>query len=137
MRARGVEGYAERLERLSLAPLTQTTKGYYIFVFSLLAVVAWGLYAYTIQLRYGLLATGMRDQVSWGFYIFNFVFWIGVSHVGAVISAILRLTHAGWRTPITRIGASSHHLSGRLLGLAPISSGVPPTFTCPQSRTLP
>ncbi len=104
MRARGVESYAERLERVSLNPLTQTGRGYYIFIFSLMAVIAWGLYAYITQLRYGLLMTGMRDVVSWGFYIFNFVFWIGVSHVGALISAILRLTHAGWRTPITRIG---------------------------------
>ncbi len=103
MRA-SIENYAERLERISLTPLAHTSKGFYIFVSILLVVIAWGAYAYTTQLRYGLLMTGMRDQVSWGFYIFNFVFWIGVSHVGALISAILRLTHAGWRTPITRIG---------------------------------
>ncbi len=104
MRARAIEAYSERLERISLQPINQTSKGYYIFVFSLLAVIAWGFYAYITQLRYGLLMTGMRDMVSWGYYIFNFVFWIGVSHVGALISAILRLTHAGWRTPVTRIG---------------------------------
>ncbi len=104
MQTRVVEGYRERLERHLLNPITQTTRGFYILVACLLAVIAWGFYAYIVQLRYGLLATGMRDQVSWGFYIFNFVFWIGVSHVGALISAILRLTHAGWRTPITRMG---------------------------------
>ena len=104
MRARAVEGYPQRLERISLAPLARATSGYYILIFSLLAVIAWGLFAYITQLRYGLLMTGMRDIVSWGFYIFNFVFWIGVSHVGALISAILRLTHARWRTPITRMG---------------------------------
>jgi molybdopterin-containing oxidoreductase family membrane subunit len=38
----------------------------------------------------------------WGFYLFNFVFWIGISHAGTLISAILRLTNAGWRTPVTR-----------------------------------
>jgi molybdopterin-containing oxidoreductase family membrane subunit len=105
MRAR-VEDYSQRLARIALNPLTQTTRGYQFFVLALVAVIAWGGYAYTVQLRYGLLATGMRDTVSWGFYIFNFnfVFWIGVSHVGALISAILRLTHAGWRTPITRMG---------------------------------
>ncbi len=104
MRARTIEGYPERLEHISLAPLTRTSRGYYIFVFSLLVVIAWGLFAYITQLRYGLLMTGMRDVVMWGFYIFNFVFWIGVSHVGALISAILRLTNAGWRTPLTRLG---------------------------------
>ncbi len=104
MRARVAESYNERLERTVLNPLTQTTRGYYAFILVLLAVIAWGFYAYIVQFRYGLVATGMRDQVMWGFYIFNFVFWIGVSHVGALISAILRLTHAGWRTPITRMG---------------------------------
>ncbi len=104
MRARGIDGFPERLERISLGPLTGTGRGFYILVFSLLVVIGWGLFAYITQLRYGLLMTGMRDMVSWGFYIFNFVFWIGVSHVGALISAILRLTNAGWRTPITRMG---------------------------------
>ncbi len=104
MRVGVADGYGQRLERLSLLPLTQTGKGYYIFVGSLLAVIVWGMYAYLVQLHYGLAVTGMRDMVSWGFYIFNFVFWIGVSHVGALISAILRLTHASWRTPITRLG---------------------------------
>ncbi len=104
MRAREIESYVQRLERVALNPIAQTTKGFYVFALFLLAVITWGGYAYVVQLRYGLLATGMRDQVMWGFYIFNFVFWIGVSHVGALISAILRLTHAGWRTPITRMG---------------------------------
>ncbi len=104
MRARGIEGFRERLERTVLNPLAQTTNGYYVFVLFLLVVIAWGGYAYIAQLRYGLLMTGMRDTVSWGYYIFNFVFWIGVSHVGALLSAILRLTNAGWRTPLTRIG---------------------------------
>lgn len=105
MRARGLaETVAERVERVSLAPVRATSRRYYVFVALLLTVIAWGAYAYLTQLRYGLYMTGMNNFVNWGFYIFNFVFWIGVSHVGAVISAILRLTHAGWRTPLTRLG---------------------------------
>jgi molybdopterin-containing oxidoreductase family membrane subunit len=104
MRARGAETYIERLERVTLNPLKQTTNAHRAFVIFLLAVIAWGFYAYVVQLRYGLLSTGMGNQVSWGFYILNFVFFIGISHVGALISAILRLTNAGWRTPIARIG---------------------------------
>ncbi len=103
MRARVIEGYQERLERTVLNPLTQTSTGYYAFILFLLTVVAWGLYAYIVQLRYGLLATGMRDVVMWGLYLVNFVFFIGISHAGTLISAILRVTHAGWRTPVTRL----------------------------------
>ena len=39
----------------------------------------------------------------WGVYITNFVFFIGISHVGALMSAILRLTSADWRKPVTRL----------------------------------
>lgn len=98
------ENYAQRVEHTSLAPLRGTSTGYKAFVLFLLVIIAWGLYAYITQLRFGLLMTGMRDYVSWGFYIFNFIFWVGTSLVGAIVSAILRLTHAGWRTPLTRMG---------------------------------
>ena len=103
MRAKHVESYSERLERVVLHPLFHTRRGYYFFVLFLLAVVAWGFYAYYNQVRYGLTVTGMGDVVIYGFYIVNFVFFIGISYAGALVSAILRLTKAGWRTPITRI----------------------------------
>lgn len=103
MRARIVEGRYARLERTVLRPLAQTSTSYYAFILLLLAIIALGLYAYIVQLRYGLLATGMRDVVIWGFYISNFVFFLGIAMAGTVISAILRITHAGWRTPITRM----------------------------------
>ena len=69
----------------------------------LLAVVVWGAFAYSLQFRRGLAVTGMRDQISWGLYISNFVFFIGISHAGTLISAILRVTDTGWRRPITRM----------------------------------
>src|SRR6266850_1362634 len=41
-------------------------------------------------------------HTSWRFYVTNFVFWIGISHAGTLISAILRLVNARWRRPVTR-----------------------------------
>jgi molybdopterin-containing oxidoreductase family membrane subunit len=55
------------------------------------------------QLLYGLGVTGLNQPVAWGFYIVNFVFFIGISHAGTLISAILRLSNAEWRRPITRM----------------------------------
>jgi molybdopterin-containing oxidoreductase family membrane subunit len=69
----------------------------------LVAVVVWGWVAYIHQLYNGLAVTAMRDYVSWGLYMANFVFFIGISHAGTLISAILRVTHAEWRRPITRM----------------------------------
>jgi len=100
---RRVEEYSQRLERVVFRPTGQSSTAYKALVAFLVAVVAWGLYAYIVQLRYGLIATGMRDQVFYGLYLVNFVFFIGISHAGTLISAILRVTNAGWRTPITRM----------------------------------
>ncbi len=84
-------------------PMLQTTWRFKLFILFLAAVVAWGAYAYYWQLQEGLIVTNMRDQVLWGIYIANFVFFIGISHVGALMSAILRLSGAEWRRPITRM----------------------------------
>lgn len=62
-----------------------------------------GLFAYIRQLKYGLVVTNMRDYVSWGIYISNFVFFVAISLVGSLITAIFRLTNVKWRTPLTRI----------------------------------
>ncbi len=93
----------EELERTVLRPLTRTGKGYYLVVGALVLVVLWALYAYSTQLREGLIVTGMRDRIMWGFYITLFVFFIGISHAGTLISAILRVVKAQWRLPVTRM----------------------------------
>jgi molybdopterin-containing oxidoreductase family membrane subunit len=74
-----------------------------IWVIGLLAVCALGAFAYGRQLYYGLEVTGLRDYVSWGIYISNFVFFVAISLVGSLITAVLRLTNVHWSTPLTRI----------------------------------
>ncbi len=83
-------------------PVLRTTGRFWAGAAALLVVALWGAYAYTRQLRYGLGVTGLNRPVAWGFYIVNFVFFIGISHAGTLISAILRLCKAEWRRPITR-----------------------------------
>src|SRR5687768_4630015 len=62
-----------------------------------------GAFAYYRQLRNGLAVTNMGDYVSWGIYISNFVFFVAISLVGSLITAILRLANIRWATPLTRI----------------------------------
>src|SRR6478752_1518762 len=69
----------------------------------LIAICLTGVYAYYRQLRYGLVVTNMRDYVSWGIYISNFVFFVAISLVGSLITAIFRLANVEWSTPLTRI----------------------------------
>ncbi len=74
-----------------------------IWIFGLLIFSLLGLYFYLIQLDQGLSITGLSDYTSWGIYVSNFVFFVAISLVGSLISAILKLTGAEWRTPLTRI----------------------------------
>jgi len=55
-----------------------------------------------LTIYYGIGMFGLNRPVMWGFLITNFVFWVGISHAGIMLSAILRLTQAEWRRPATR-----------------------------------
>ena len=85
-----------------LSPLTQAGRPFWLATIPLSLIVLWSVFAFGWQYYWGLGETGMGHPVSWAFYLINFVFFIGISHAGTLISAILRITHAGWRTPITR-----------------------------------
>ena len=74
-----------------------------IWTISLVLVTLVGVYAYIDQLRNGLSITGMRDYAFWGIYISNFVFFVAISLVGSLVTAILRLSGAAWTIPLTRI----------------------------------
>lgn len=62
-----------------------------------------GIFFYIQQLRQGLSLTDLSDYNTWGIYVSNFVFFVAISLVGSLISAILKLTGAKWRTPLTRV----------------------------------
>ncbi len=70
--------------------------------FLLISLIVCGV-AYYFQIRDGLVVTGMRDYISWGMYIANFVFFVATSLVGMLLSAVLGLTGIKWATPLTRI----------------------------------
>ncbi len=83
-------------------PIAQTTRRFWFVTAILLFFVLAGIVAWIYQLKTGLSVTGLNVPVYWGVYITNFVFFIGISHAGTLISAILRLTNAEWRRSITR-----------------------------------
>jgi Ni/Fe-hydrogenase subunit HybB-like protein len=87
--------FAPQLERTSFQG--------YAWIFFLCAVIALGVYAFLNQVLYGHEVTGMRDNVVWGVYIVNFIFFMGVSYAGALISGTLHLFRTAWRKPIIRM----------------------------------
>lgn len=74
-----------------------------IWVAILLIICAVGAFAYIRQLQHGLVVTSLRDYASWGIYISNFVFFVAISLVGSLITAVFRLAGIHWSTPLTRI----------------------------------
>jgi Ni/Fe-hydrogenase subunit HybB-like protein len=64
-------------------------KGYWAWIIFLAAGIGVGLFAYLYQLREGLWLTGMSRNVSWGFYISQFTFLVGVA--ASVLMVVLPL----------------------------------------------
>jgi Ni/Fe-hydrogenase subunit HybB-like protein len=93
---------AQDRERL-IEPLFRAGPGFYALALLLVVVIGLGGLVYLRQLTQGLTVTGMQRPAYWGVYMVNFIFFIGISHAGTLISAILRVTQAEWRRPITRI----------------------------------
>lgn len=91
------------LEKAVLSPLRHTSTRFWLAIGGLGALVALMAVVLVRQWVLGLGVTGLSRPVYWGIYITNFVFFIGISHAGTLISAILRVTQAEWRRPITRI----------------------------------
>jgi Ni/Fe-hydrogenase subunit HybB-like protein len=89
-------------DAILVRPTIVTTYRCYLMMGILLCISGAGALAYLYQYRHGLGVTGLNRPVFWGVYITNFVFFIGVSHAGTLISAILRIVHAEWRRAITR-----------------------------------
>ena len=101
-------------------PLSGMTRKYFAAILIPLLIILFGAYAWTVQMRLGMGVTGLQRPVFWGFYIVDFVFWIGISHAGTLISAILRLTDAGWRKPITRAAEAITLFALMIGGMFPI-----------------
>ncbi len=89
-------------EQIILAPVKQGVGRDRILWIVLASILLAGIAAWARQFVLGLGVTGMNRPVYWGVYITNFVFFIGLAHSGTFISAILRVTGADFRKPLTR-----------------------------------
>jgi Ni/Fe-hydrogenase subunit HybB-like protein len=74
-----------RFVRASGALALQGNGLYWAWVTVLVVLITSGVLAYVRQLTVGLGLTAMRDQVSWGFYIGNFTFLVGVAAAAVVL----------------------------------------------------
>jgi molybdopterin-containing oxidoreductase family membrane subunit len=93
----------EDMNRIMLRPMLKAGPAWWLVVALLASIVLVcfvGAWAYMI--RWGMGLAGLRRPVFWGIFIATMVFWIGISHSGTFVSAILRVFNAEYRRPITR-----------------------------------
>ena len=95
-------------------------RSYYIALFMTVVGCAIGGYSWWLQIYYGMGVTGLNNPVGWGLYITNFVFWVGIAHSGTLISAILFLARAKWRTAIYRSAEAMTVFAVLTAGLFPL-----------------
>ena len=103
MPTRPASAPGELLEAAAFRPMLTPGRWFWpIFgVLGLMVLAAVGAFAY--QVAEGLWVAGYSDQAFFGIYEANLVAFIGVSYGGAVVSAVLRLTHARWGAPLSRM----------------------------------
>jgi molybdopterin-containing oxidoreductase family membrane subunit len=104
----------------AVAPILRPGAMFWPLALFLSLIVLAGMAAMFQQLMFGLGVTGLNNQVSWGFYIADMVFFIGLSYGGAVTSAILRLTNAPWRAPMVRLAEATALVTLLIGSLFPI-----------------
>ncbi len=91
-----------QVNRSLLSTVLDTPGWYWPAVGALTIIVGGFLTTIILMITFGLGITGLNRPVFWGFMIVNFVFWVGISHAGVMISSILRICQAEWRRPVTR-----------------------------------
>lgn len=93
----------EALLRDLTPEIGKTSRSWYIVFGILMLVFIIGIYGLVQQIDKGHIVTGMRDNVVWGVYIVNFIFFMGLSYAGALVSGTLHLFKTPWRAPVIRL----------------------------------
>ncbi len=83
--------------------LEKSSKTWYLMFGIFFCGFAFGFVGLYRQISGGHIVTGMRDNVVWGMYIVNFIFFMGISYAGALISGVLHLFRSDWRGPLMRM----------------------------------
>jgi Ni/Fe-hydrogenase subunit HybB-like protein len=79
-------------------------RAYFTWIGALLVAIVIGVIAYVHQARTGLIATNIRDQVSWAFYIGNFTFLVGVAAAAVLLVIPAYVYHWGPLKEVVLLG---------------------------------
>lgn len=114
----GVRDY-EQVDNEIIGTMTPTA-GWFAALGTAIVCMLIGASAWAYQIFWGLGQAGYAPPLMWGVYIITFVFWVGIGHAGTLISAILYLFRAGFRTTIYRVSEAMTVFAVMTAGLFPI-----------------
>ena len=114
-----IQDYAT-VDREVLKALFKPGRVYYLLLGLCIAGILLGTVCEIYQFSAGMGVTGLMHPVMWGIYLISFVFWIGIAHSGTLISAILYLFRARWRTSVARSAEAMTVFALMAAGIFPV-----------------
>ncbi len=94
--------YAD-IHRDVVRSIVETGPRYYVALATALGVtLLCFFFPWFYQLYYGIGAAGVNHPQVWGTYLASFIFWIGLSHSGTLLSCVLHLSNSAWRKAMYR-----------------------------------
>ncbi len=108
-----------KVQELVMGAMARPGRLYWVVVGVCFMGLLYGASCWAYQILTGMGVAGIMHPVNWGIYLVNFVFWVGIAHSGTLISAILYLLRARWRTSIARAAEAMTVFAVMIAGLFP------------------
>jgi len=115
-----LNAYYQQVEQDVLAAMKKPKLIYWIALFLSAGAFALGMGIWGYQIITGMGVAGISHPVGWGVYITNFVFWVGIAHSGTLISAVLFLFRARFRSAFNRTAEAMTVIAVMTAGLYPL-----------------
>ena len=103
-----------------LAPMWKGGPLYWALLLMSFSLMLTGAFLWNRQIDQGLGVAGITRPAGWGVYISTFVFWVGITHSGTLMSAIFHLFGVPWRASISRIAETTTLLALLTAGMFPL-----------------
>jgi molybdopterin-containing oxidoreductase family membrane subunit len=114
------DNYHRAVENDVLAAMSKPGPLYWLALLFTGGCFALGMALWAYQMLVGMGVSGLNNPVGWGTYITNFVFWVGIAHSGTLISAVLYLFRARFRSAFNRAAEAMTVFAVMTAGLFPL-----------------
>lgn len=109
-----------QLEKDVISAMQKPAPIYWVLLVISATLAIIGAICWAYQIKTGMGMAGKNNPVGWRFYITDFVFWVGIAHSGTLISAVLFLFRAKFRSSFNRSAEAMTVFAVMTAGLFPI-----------------